>query len=42
MVDRVALLIDNGAEDNEVLVPSSGSQGTTMINNNNKSKPSLY
>lgn len=31
MVDRVALFADNSAEDNEVLVPSLGSQGTIMI-----------
>lgn len=28
--DRVALFVDNGTEDNEVLVPSLGFQGTMM------------
>lgn len=31
MVNRVALFVDNSAEDNEVLVPSLVPQGTTMI-----------
>lgn len=31
MVDGVALFVGNGAKDNEVLVPSLGSQGTIMI-----------